>query len=65
MISDIAKLILDVFRCLWTSFDVFGRRSMTLDVAELISGVVDKFRTTLDVFGASLDFFGSCLDVVR
>ena len=28
---------------------------MTLDVAELISGVVDKFRTTLDVFGASLD----------
>ena len=42
MSLDDAKLILDVFRCLWTSFDNFGRRSMTI----------------LDVFGASLDVFG-------
>ena len=38
---------LDVVRCLWTSFDVFGRRlidfrrrSMSLDVAEMILHVV-------------------------
>ena len=44
MTLDVAKLILDVVRCLWTSFDAFGRRSMSLDVVRCLW-------TSFDVFG--------------